>query len=186
MTDYENLTREELIEICKKTDNFNFCKNIGEQYQDIITEQLYKIGINLNGYASAKFQFSKGENMAGVEIKHDSKIRETGRIYIECSALAKNGIDFVSGGIMKRDKSWLYVVGDERQCFIFSKPQLQMLYRKLQQQPELWKEKYGVFQCFHSDSYVGKVTSKGFVIPIEILDRTGWCLKHLIYENEYK
>lgn len=52
-------------------------------FQDFVTDKLYQIGWSINAYSSKKYNIEKGESIAGIEIKHDKKMKETGNLYIE-------------------------------------------------------------------------------------------------------
>lgn len=100
----------------------------GLQYQDFIVEELYKRGIILIQIVSCAGQYRIGENMMGLEIKHDEKLKETGNIYIETEERTSPDIlDFTPSGIYRADNSWLYGIGDRSVFFIFSKKWLQWL-----------------------------------------------------------
>lgn len=186
MTEQEQLLFETLKQENEKLKNqikFNTCKDIGEEYQDFICDELLKIGIPLNVYVSKKYQLSKGESATGIEIKHDSKYSQTGKLYFEVEAINKSGSQMINGGITKEDKSWLYLIGDENKAFIFAKKQLIRLYEKVKANPTLWKEKYGISIHQHIDADTMKATSSGMCIPISQLDRIGICIKELTFRR---
>ena len=186
MTEQEQLLVNTLKEENEKLKNqikFNDCLTIGEEYQDFICDELLKIGIPLNVYVSKKYQMNKGESASGIEIKHDSKWRQTGRLYFEVEANSKDTTKMVKGGITKEDKSWLYLIGDETKAFIFAKNQLIRLYEKVKEKPDVWKEKYGITINQHIDEHTLKATSSGMCIPIKSLDRIGCCIKTLSFKE---
>lgn len=186
MTDTEQMLMKTLQEENEKLRNqikFNACKDIGEEYQDFICDELLKIGIPLNVYVSRNYQLNKGESASGIEIKHDSKYSQTGNLYIEVEAINKSGSQMIKGGITKEDKSWLYLIGDETKAFIFSKKQLIRLYDKVKENPAKWKEKYGISIHQHIDEHTLKATSSGMCIPIKELDRIGICIKELTFRR---
>ena len=186
MTEQERLLMDALKaenERLKNQVKFNDCKDIGEEYQDFICDELLKIGISLNVYVSRKYQLSKGESASGIEIKHDSKWRQTGRLYFEVEAINKKQTEMIEGGITKADKSWLYLIGDETKAFIFAKNQLVRLYQKVKENPKIWKEKYGIDIYQHIDEDNGKATSSGMCIPVKQLDRIGCCIKELVFKG---
>ena len=120
----------------------------GLEFQDVVTRALYQRGIVVIGYASRRFQNSHGENMLGAEIKRDGKFRETGNLYIETSEKSHpDNPSYVPSGIYRADNSWLYVIGDEKDIWIFSVKYLRLLSKR-----------------FH---VVEKPTSIGFLLPIE-------------------
>lgn len=189
MTEQEQLLMETLKEENEKLKNqlkFHACKDIGEEYQDFICDELLKIGIPLNVYVSKKYQLGKGESASGIEIKHDSKYSQTGKLYFEVEAMNKQGSQMINGGITKEDKSWLYLIGDESRAFIFSKKQLIRLYEKVKENPLKWKDKYGISIHQHIDADIMKATSSGMCIPIKELDRIGICIKELVFKGDTK
>ena len=85
--------------------------------------------------------------MLGAEIKRDGKFRETGNIYIETSEKSHpDKPEFTPSGILRKDNSWLYVIGDEKTIYIFSTKYLQLL-----------ANRYQVKET---------PTSRGFIMPI--------------------
>ena len=186
MTEQEQLYVQALKEENEKLKNqvkFNTCKDIGEEYQDFITDELLKIGICLNSYSSKKYQLTKGESASQIECKHDIKYSQTGKLYFEVEAINKRGTEMINGGITKEDKSWLYLIGDENKAFIFAKKQLIRLYEKVKENPAKWKEKYGISIHQHLDQDTLKATSSGMCIPISQLDRIGICIKELTFRR---
>jgi len=100
----------------------------GLHYQDFVVEELYKIGLPIISYSSKEYQAMIGENKAGFEIKLDQKFRETGNIYIEYEEKSDaSKLNYVKSGILRNDNTWLYIIGDYTEIFIFSKKQLIML-----------------------------------------------------------
>lgn len=127
-------------------------------FQDIATEELYKRGIVVVGYASRQFQRNRGENMLGAEIKRDGKFRETGNLYIETAEKSHpDNQSYVASGIWRDDNSWLYVIGDESTLFIFSSKYL----RKLQ-------KRYKAMTT---------PTSQGFLMPIR--EAENYCIRRI-------
>lgn len=127
---------------------------IGLQFQDVITRELYIRGIVVVGFSSRRFQNECGENMLGAEIKRDGFFRETGNLYIEVAE--KSHPDnplYIPSGIMRDDNSWLFVIGDEKTVWIFATVYLRKLvacrgYRKVQ-----------------------KPTSIGYLLPLREADK---------------
>jgi len=121
----------------------------GLHYQDFVVEELYKIGLPIISYSSKEYQNLMGENKAGVEIKFDMKFRGTGNIYIETAEKSNpENEKYIDSGIYRNDNTWLYLIGDEKTIFIFSKKHLIHLH-KLNKYRE-----------------VITPTSKGMLIPI--------------------
>lgn len=119
----------------------------GMQFQDVVTQALYQRGIVVVGYSSRRFQNSHGENMLGAEIKRDGNFRDTGNLYIEVAEKSHpDNPSYVASGIMRADNSWLFVIGDELDIWIFSTKYLRML-----------KDRYR-----HTET----PTSRGFLMPV--------------------
>jgi hypothetical protein len=137
----------------------------GLEFQDFVTDILLKeIGICLSSYSSIKYQNIKGENKQGFEIKFDDKYKETGNLYIEIAEKSNaNNFNFVSSGIFRNDNTWLYLIGDYTEIFIFSKQHLKLMYNS------------------HKLKEVATATSKGFLIDKLTADK--FCIKKLILEN---
>jgi len=94
----------------------------GLEYQDFVAEKLYSIGLPLFNYSSKKYQVELGENKLGVEIKHDMKFEETGNFWIEISEKSHpDRKEYFKSGINRADNTWLYVIGNYNEIFIFSK-----------------------------------------------------------------
>jgi len=114
------------------TENYKEMLQKGLEYQDFITDLLLKeIGISLSTYSSKKYQYNIGENKQGIEIKFDDRYKETGNLYIEVEEKSNaNNWYYVNSGIYRNDNTWLYLIGDYNEVFIFSKKQLIILHEK--------------------------------------------------------
>lgn len=134
------------------------------KYQDFITQQLFKIGISVNAYQSVNYQMEYGESASGIEIKNDRKMAESGNVYIEFRQTSIRGSDLQDSGIKQHDTSWLYVIGNYEEFYIFAKNQLQSLLQKVRKAPLAWEQKYGISIRYHKDDN-GVITSYGMVIP---------------------
>jgi len=122
----------------------------GLEYQDFVAEKLYHFGLPLFNYASKKYQIEYGENKLGVEIKFDQKFEKTRNLYIETAEKTRPEIENYSpSGIYRNDNTWLYVQGNKKIFFIFSKKFLRQLF-------ETGKYK---------EIEIGMKTSKGFLMP---------------------
>ena len=91
-----------------------------QEFEDFVYNLLYQEGIPVVGFNSQKYQFAKGENMAGIEIKHDKNYEKTGNLYIETAEKRyPNNPEYVQSGINRGDNSWLYLIGDYNIIYIF-------------------------------------------------------------------
>jgi hypothetical protein len=142
------------------TENYKKCLQKGLEFQDYITDILIqKLGISLSTYCSSKYQNISGENKQGFEIKFDDVYIKTGNIYIEVKEKSDaNNLNYVDSGIYRNDNTWLYLIGNYTEVYIFSKKHLKLMHitRK-------YKE-------------VKTPTSIGFLIPKED------CIKYCIYK----
>ena len=133
------------------TENYSYQLERGLQFQDYVTDIIAsELCINLASYSSKKYQL-KGENKQGIEIKFDDRHKDTGNLYIEIAEKSNPAnLQFVPSGIYRDDNSWLYVIGDYQQLFIFGKKTLVNIHKN------------GSDKTFKA---VGNETSKGFLIP---------------------
>jgi hypothetical protein len=135
----------------------------GFEFQDFIADKLIEsLGISLTSYGSKQYQEKKGENRQGFEIKFDDKYKTTGNIYIETAEKSnENNLNFVSSGIYRSDNTWLYLIGNYEEVFIFSKKHLILIHNL---------DKY---------KNVETKTSKGFLIPKQVCEK--YCVNKLIF-----
>jgi len=133
----------------------------GFEFQDFIADKLIEsLGISLTSYSSKKHQEKKGENRQGLEIKFDDKYKTTGNIYIETAEKSnENNPNFVSSGIYRSDNTWLYLIGNYKEVFIFSKKHLVLIH------------KTGAYRNVETK------TSKGFLLPEEFCEK--YCVNKL-------
>ena len=120
------------------TDYYREKLEAGLEYQDFVADQLRKADpcIILGAYSSRKWQNDHGESASGIEIKHDMKLKETGNLYIEVAEKFRPDMpEYTLSGIMRADNTWLYLIGDYEQAFLFSKHQLKAVYYNRKQWP---------------------------------------------------
>lgn len=81
-------------------------------------------------YQSKRYQFERGENSGGIEIKLDTRFSQTGHLFIEVSEKTNpSNPAYVPSGIY-RDDSWLYAIGDYANVFVFLTRHLRWLHAK--------------------------------------------------------
>lgn len=113
MSDYEAEYREKLEE--------------SWVFQDFVCERLHMEGIVLQPIQSQSKQLT-GENLLGLEIKHDHRFRETGNLYIETHEKSHPANrDYVKSGILRADNSWLFGIGDYQRFFVFATSTLRLI-----------------------------------------------------------
>jgi hypothetical protein len=140
----------------------------GLEYQDFIADELRKADpcIILCAYSSRKYQNEKGESASGIEIKHDMRFKDTGNLYIEVAEKSRAELpNYTPSGIYRNDNTFLYLIGDKEQAFLFSKAQLKILYEN----KAAWNSK-GIRER-------ETPTSRGFTFPIKNA-LNGMCIKH--------
>lgn len=138
-------------------------------YQDFITIQLLKqLGWSLNQLASKRYNIDVGESMAGIEVKNDKRMNETGNLYIE-TAERHHGKEFVPSGIDRKDNTLFWCIGDFNVAYIILKKQLKFLCDNF--------ERFG-FKKTETD------TSKGILIPTKFLDDNDiYVVKKLMFKE---
>lgn len=100
------------------------------EFQDYVSSLLFDRGLVVVQYGSRKYQFERGENSGGIEIKHDQKLKQTGNLYIECSEKADPARSaYTASGIYRDDNAWLYAIGDYSRVYLFAKSTLQLLHK---------------------------------------------------------
>lgn len=99
----------------------------GLLYQDFIVDLMLQVlRFPVTIYSSRLYQMTVGEGPAGVEIKHDEKLAQTGNLWIEVAEKARpRAGDYVPSGIYRDDNSWLYIIGNYDLVFVFTKVLLQ-------------------------------------------------------------
>ena len=120
----------------------------GLQFQDFVTDIVFKeLFLPISTYQSQKYQL-KGENKQGIEIKFDNRFKDTSNLYIEVSEKSNaNNVKFIKSGIYRHDNTWLYIIGNYSILYIFGKNILKLMYES-----KKYKE-------------VSIPTSNGFLIP---------------------
>lgn len=101
-----------------------------QRFQDFVVETLYRHGWPLVVYSSQESQL-RGETMAGVEIKYDQRLAETGNLYIEVAEKAHPSRPvYTPSGIYRNDNTWLWLIGDRTVIYGLPKKYLQKLHHK--------------------------------------------------------
>lgn len=107
------------------------------QYESYIMDWFYNVkAINLSHYHLKEEQIHKGENRQGIEIKNDQSLKKTGNVFISTKRMYNyNGkvVEHLSG--IYKDQSWMYVIGDKCEHWVFSTKLLKQYFEKYN--PEL-------------------------------------------------
>lgn len=141
---------EQPVEV-KEDNNFDYCAEIGHKFELWVEKECKKYGVDLGMFYDNR-QF-EGENKLGLEIKHDSKLFETGNVYIEYLALNKAENKFIKGGILKDDNSIYWLIGTEKEYYIFYKKVLLDIFHNIMSGKGEWG-------CKQAE----RRTSKGIII----------------------
>jgi len=124
----------------------------GDEYEDFVIDELYKIGLPIVNYKSRVYQYMVGENKTGIEIKFDGNLKKRGNFYIETAEKSHpDNENYVASGIYRKDNSWLWAIGNRERIHIYGKKDLKLLYAS---------KKY---QEVENETH----TSKGFLLPTE-------------------
>jgi hypothetical protein len=148
------------------TDQYAEKFKAGTEYQDYSQLELYKAGIPIGVLTSKKYQRKYGESIAGMEVKLDRKLEETGNLYFETHEKSdEKNLNFVESGILRNDNTWIYCIGNYKIMYLIPKRSLQRLYEQ-QHGRELDKR----LECYVEHKIP---TSMGFTLSAD------WVEKHM-------
>ena len=116
----------------------------GEEFQDYVSDLLHDRGISIGLYTSRKYQIEKGESRSGFEIKYDKQLETTGNLFIEVQERHDPTGKYVPSGILRKDNTLFYVIGNHKRVMVFGKYQLIDLIRAKKFKLVENKEKTGV------------------------------------------
>jgi len=139
---------------------------VGQEYQDFIGDILCKRGLPIRNYTSRKYQLNKGENLIGLEIKHDTQISVYGNLFIEVAERRDFSTPFFPSGIYAGN-SILYLIGDRERYFLFATNTLRAIHRSGQ---------YPVMT-------IRRNTSQGFKLPIRDVRENLWMIEEYVFPN---
>lgn len=146
----------------------------GMKFQDFVSDKLrQKYGIYVGVYSSREYQQDIGESASGIEIKFDDLYQRTNNIYIEVSEKSNASmLEYTPSGVMRDDNTWLYLIGNYTEAFMFSKHQLRMI---------LMNSEY-----IRNNGIVQKKTptSIGYLLPSKWIKTAGYCLKHFVFDDK--
>ena len=141
---------------------------VGNHFQDFVCIELAKCNIVMQNINSKKYQFEVGENLQGFEIKYDARCTgdggtiATNRLSVEIAEKSNaDNPNYIPSGIFRNDNSWLYIQGNFKEFWVFSKKFLISLYRT--NKYELGKHP----------------TIKTFYLPVEHADK--YCCKKFTF-----
>lgn len=145
----------------KKTDYYLNQLETSHRFEVYIDYCFRQRGYDIGLYYGKKQQYSQGETKAGIEIKCDRKLRETGNVYIEYQErMTREGV-WVDSGILKPDETKYFLIGTEEEFYILPREALYGLYTRVVLQGEYIPGVKKVREKTHG-------TSKGFIISSQI------------------
>ena len=114
----------------KETTKYQELLNVGREFEVYVEDEFLKWGIDLEMYTDSEGQY-KGENKLGLEIKRDRRLADTNNVYIQYMERMDDNKPLVEAGILKKDNSKYWIVGDYDDYYIFYKKDLISIYNKL-------------------------------------------------------
>lgn len=154
----------------KLQDSFIFENHIAKILEE-------RFNLDLGQYLTPEGQYNLGENALGIEIKNDTLISKYGNIYIEYQEKSKAGNNpYINSGILKNDNCKYFLLGTDKQFFIFRKSRLLEIYNE---EKELQKNKKNSKRGI---KFKQISTSKGFVFPVKNAQAISLSLEELVLE----
>jgi hypothetical protein len=140
------------------TEQYRKCFEEGLLYQDFVAEALYSEGIVITNFRS-RVASRHGENKTGIEIKYQAKMSQYKNLYIEYAEKPDpNCQDYVSGGILRFDNTWLWATGDYTVIYLIPLKTLRAVYEREKEVPK-------------NVRFCTKPTSKGFLISQDYAEK---------------
>ena len=139
-----------------KTEYYKNMLFLGQWYEDYLYVKLEeKLKIKIDGCNTEGEQRRIGENHLGWEIKFDDNYKKTGNLFIEYQEKRRSeNPDYIPSGVLRKDNSWLYLIGNFQVFYIFSVKDLRMALEA--------KDDRGNFK--HIRKEINRKTSCGFLL----------------------
>jgi len=139
---------------------------IGQEYQDFIGDVLCRRGLPIRNYTSRHYQLNKGENLIGLEIKHDRQIATYGNLFIEVAERRDFCMPYFVSGIYAGNPL-LYLIGDYERYFLFATNTLRMIHKSGQ----------------YPTITIARNTSQGFKLPVEDVRENLWMAEEYVFQE---
>ncbi len=124
-------------------------------------------------------QYNKGENEKGIEIKNDMMYKKTGNLYFEYAEKSKGeNYLFVNSGILKKDNSKYFLIGDYDKFWIFRKKRLVEIYHEKKEEVKNNSNS----KSLRGIRFVQIDTSKGYIFPIIEAEKEAISMAQLVKE----
>ena len=136
---------------------------LGLEFQDYVIDELReRFGIMIQAYSSKSYQYERGENPQGWEIKLDNRCTDSKRLSIEVAEKTKkdDAAPWIPSGICRDDNTLFYIQGNKARFYLFMKKHLCMIHKRESTNVE---EKHG--------------TIKTFYISFKLADEIGICVE---------
>ena len=130
----------------------------GALMETFVDNEFKRYGFDIGFYYDPCNQ-SHGENMAGIEIKHDIASEKTGNYYIEFGESLCNQ-NFIPSGILKRDNVMFWLIGTPKEYLIVYKESLKQLLFSMNQNKSGWQ---------NGKKFVSNKSSRGFIVKKSLL-----------------
>ena len=153
------------------SNNYEINKNKSEEYQDWLSKELPKHnGLIIQFMTSKKYQYSLGESVQGIEVKYDMKLAKTNNLFIEIYEKRRHeNHTFIESGILRKDNTIIYGIGDYKILYLFSKKLLLHIYSKYQNMNNsfLSNNNWVIFEKEGKPIMSASKTSIGFLLNTE-------------------
>lgn len=127
---HKPISLTEQPKVVNKDNDFAYCLEVGHKFELFVEQECKRYCVDLGMYYD-KRQF-EGENALGLEIKHDGKVHlPQNNVYIEYEAISKDGTKYLPSGILKQDNTKYWLIGTEKEYYIFYKEDLIKIYNNL-------------------------------------------------------
>lgn len=162
----------------KKNQYFKTKLQDGFEFENFIADILLKkFNLKLGQFLTSEGQYRMGENELGIEIKNDTLIRKYGNIYIEYAEKSGgNNKKYVRSGILKKDNTRFFLIGDKNKFWIFKKAKLIKIFL------EEWDNIKNNNPSLRNIKFKQKPTSLGFVFPVKYAVNEAISIEEMVVE----
>lgn len=115
----------------KKTDYYIEQLNKSHRFEVYVDYLFRQSGYDIGLFYGKNQQYRQGETAAGIEIKCDMKLQETGNVYIEYQERITKDGEWVDSGILKKDETRYFLIGTVEKFYILPRTKLQSYYNRL-------------------------------------------------------
>ncbi|SRR6266446_5989540 len=142
----------------RSLEDFHKSLREGKVFEAKVNRLLERENFPIGMYWTKSGQHEFGESRAHVEIKNDTRFKDTGNNAIETEERRTSASKWRPAGIYDKSNPWFYVIGDESKLWMLGVRQLQ---RMFVQKLEDGSWKYKRFTNWTN-------TGKGFLLKVEV------------------